>query len=317
MTIPGTPSAIETARTVEFNSAVTFQLAEQPGKIRALVGSEATYTAKAAAIEDRFDDLVARERTERHGDTVHTDIDIERRFIHMPKAQDIAVLVGRHDIASMPIDPKSPIAVQTARGIRRAQADRFLAAYYGNAYTGETGATAVPFKAANILAVDAYEAAAEGITLNKLIAMQELMRIRLNDTEEERPIALITAKQITDLLKINQLTSKDYNPMLQQALQTGQPGDFMGFTWVPTELGNTRVYPSSASLTVDGSSYRRVPFFFKSGMHWGNWWDFFGKVEQLPGKNYDWQIFGDTCGTAARVNEDKCFQMLCSEADAR
>lgn len=248
MTVPGTPEAIETTRTVEFRLGVGFQLQEQPGKLRPMVGSSGSYSDKSAQIEDRFDDIQVREKTTRNSDTVNTDVDVERRFIHKPRTQNAAPLLDRDDLISTKIELESPISVQTARAIRRANDNRWLQGFYGNAYTGETGATAVPFKSSNILAVDAGEVAAAGLTLNKLIAMQELMRTRLVDIEAEKPIILVTAKQITNLLKINQLTSRDYNPMLSQALQTGQPGDFMGFTFMPTELGNSKVYPDAYKI---------------------------------------------------------------------
>lgn len=313
MTVPGTPEAIETTRTVEFRLGVGFQLQEQPGKLRPMVGSSGSYSDKSAQIEDRFDDIQVREKTTRNSDTVNTDVDVERRFIHKPRTQNAAPLLDRDDLISTKIELESPISVQTARAIRRANDNRWLQGFYGNAYTGETGATAVPFKSSNILAVDAGEVAAAGLTLNKLIAMQELMRTRLVDIEAEKPIILVTAKQITNLLKINQLTSRDYNPMLSQALQTGQPGDFMGFTFMPTELGNSKVYPDAYTLTVDGSNYRRVPVLVKSGMHRGTWVEFFGKITQRDDKNFSTQIYAETCEAYTRVNEDKCFQMLCLE----
>ncbi|HEV2746416.1 MAG TPA: phage capsid protein [Allosphingosinicella sp.] len=307
------PSDIEVARTIEYGLGVDYQLNERPGKLRPLVGSSKAYTDKAAQIEDQFDDLVAQEKDERNGDTVNTDLSLVRRWIHKPKTQNVAPLLDRDDAMTTKVDLHSPAVVQTAKAIRRAQDDRWLEGYYGTAYTGETGTTAVPFKAANILAVDADEAAPRGITLNKLIAMQEMITEALND-EDEMPIGIITAKQVSDLLKLNQVQSKDYNPDLPGALKTGKVGTFMGFRWINTQLGNARVYPRGASLTVDGSGYRRVPFLLPSGMHWGSWCDFFGKISDRGDKNHSQQIYGETCGKSTRVNEDKCFQMLCLES---
>jgi hypothetical protein len=50
-------------------------------------------------------------------------------------------------------------------------------------------------------------------------------------------------------------------------------------------------------------------------MHWGQWGEeFFGRVSERADKNYALQIYGETCGAATRVNEDKCYQMLCLES---
>jgi hypothetical protein len=302
MTVPGTPDAIETLRTLDFRMAVDFQLQEQPGKLWQF-GSGAAYDGKSAQIEDRFDDLQVREVEGRNSDTVTTDIDVERRWIHKPKRQNVAVLVDKDDLLSTKIDPKSPIARQVAAAIRRAHDNRWLQGFYGTAYTGETGATAVPFKSANVLA-----SGSTGITKNKLISMMELIHIRLVDVEAEMPIMLITAKQHSDLLKINEITSRDYNPLLQQALQTGKVAEFMGFRFVTTQLGDARVYPDAYTLTAAGGE-RINPVFVPSGMHRGTWLDFDGYIDRLPGKNQSTQIYGETVVRATRLNEDKCFQM--------
>lgn len=306
MTVPGTPSAIETARTVDFRLAVDYQLQEQSGKLWGLVGSSGQYSDKAAQIEDRFDDLVVREVTGRNADTVTTDIDIERRWIIKPRRQNVAVLIDKDDMKATKVDLQSPIAVQTARAIRRAHDNRWLQGFYGSALTGEGEATltTVPFKAANVLA-----SGAAGITKNKLISMMELIRIRLVDIEAEKPIMLITAKQISDLLKINEVTNRDYNPVFGETLYLGKPADFMGFRFVCTELGNSKVYPDAFSLTINGSSERLNPVFVPSGMHAGTWLDFEGFIDRMPGKNQSTQVYGETIVAATRVNEDKCFQM--------
>jgi hypothetical protein len=134
------PSDIEVLRTIEFRRAVGFQLNEIPGKLKTLCGSTAGYSSKKAQIEDRFDDLVAQERTTRNGDTNNVDISAERRWIVKPRPQDVAPLIDRDDQLATEIGIQSPVAVQTAKAIRRAQDDRWLQGYYGNAYTGETGA---------------------------------------------------------------------------------------------------------------------------------------------------------------------------------
>jgi hypothetical protein len=303
MTVPGTPAAIETARTVAYTNAVNFQLAEIPGKLVPLVGAKSSKKGKSIEVDLRFDGINFQEVDTRNGDTRTTDIDLERRWIHKPKRQNAAVLVDPDDLETMEIDPKSPIAVQTARGARRAQDNRWLQAYYGNAYTGETGTTAVPFKSANVLA-----SSSAGITKNKLIAMRELMLIRLVDLEMEKPIMLITAKQGSDLLKINEVTNRDYNPLFAQTLSEGKPSDFMGFTFIQTELGNTTVYPDAASLTTSGGE-RLNPVFVPSGMASNTWMDFRAFIDRRADKNMSEQIYGEVIFACTRVNEDKCFQM--------
>lgn len=308
------PSDIEVTRTIEYRLAVGYQLNEMPGKLKVLVGSTGSYADKKVQVEDRFDDLVAAEKVTRNGDTNNVDVSAERRWLIKPRTQNVAPLLDRDDLIATKIEVKSPIAVQTAKAIRRAQDDRWLQGYYGNAYTGEDGATAVPFKSANIVAVNQDEGSNAGITLNKLIYMRMLMQSKFVDFESESPIAIITSKQHRDLLKITQIQSADYNPQATLALQKGEALNFMGFTFITAEIGNSAAYPLASTLTVDGSGYRRVPFFVKSGMHLGVWTDFYGDISPRADKNYSTQIYAETCVAATRLNEDKCFQMLCNEA---
>lgn len=308
------PSDIEVLRTIEYRKAVGFQLNEIPGKLRMLVGSSANYSSKKAQIEDRFDDLVASESNGRLTDTVNVDASAERRWIVKPKPMDVSPLIDRDDQLATEIGIQSPLAIQSTKAIRRAQDDRWLGGYYGNAYTGEEGATSVPFKAGNIMAVGQDESGPAGITLNKLIYMRATMQANFVDDDEEL-ICVYTSKQLKDLLKIAQVQNRDYNPLATMALQNGKVTSFMGFTFVPAELGNAKAYPLNSGLTVDGSGYRRVPFFVKSGLHFGQWGDeVFARVSERADKRYALQIFAETCGTAVRVNEDKCYQMLCLES---
>lgn len=311
----GQPSDIEVTRTVEYRLGVSYQLNERPGKLRPLVGSTGAYSDKKVQIEDRFDDLTAQEKTQRNGDTNNSDLSAERRWIVKPRTQNLAPLIDRDDAISTKLDLQSPAVVQTAKAIRKAQADRWLQGYFGNAYTGEDGATVVPFKAANVMAANTDEAGFVGVTINKLIAMRVLMQTRLVDTEEEMPVMLYTARQLKDLLKLAQIQSRDYNPEAYEAMKNGMVTSFMGFIFIPTELGNAAVYPTATAQTIQaGTGYRLLPVFVKSGLHWGSWTEFFGKISERNDKNHSMQIYAETCGTVTRVNEDKCFAMACNEA---
>jgi hypothetical protein len=183
------PSDIEVLRNISYRNAVGFQLNEMPGKLRRLCGSSASYKgSKKAQIEDRFDDLTRSEKIGRNTDTVNVDVSAERRWIVKPRIQHVAPLLDRDDELPTEIDVKSAIAVKTAKAIRRAQDDRWLQGFFGNAYTGEEGATAVPFKAGNIVAANQDEAGNAGITLNKLIYMRALMASQFVDLEAEMPV---------------------------------------------------------------------------------------------------------------------------------
>ncbi len=302
-------------RTVGFRKAVEFALNETPGKFSGLCGSKGSYSNKLEQIEDRFGDLYAEEIDERNGDTKNVDPDVERRWIAKPKRASVAPLLDPDDQMSTEVGLKSPLSVGVARAIRRYQDDKFLQGFYGTAYVGEQESlSAVPFKSANVMPVDyGITGTPTGLTLAKLIGIKKYMRKNLVDLEVERPVIITTSEQEEDLLNIMQIQSRDYNPMTQQVLQSGKVVSFMGMDFLQAEIGNPKAYKLSASLTVDGSGYRRLPVFLRSGMHWGNWLDFEGHADLRPDKNHSEQIAGYTCGASTRVLEDKCYQILCAE----
>lgn len=308
------PSDIEVTRTVEYRLGVDYQLNEQPGKLFPLVGSTGSYTDKKAQIEDQFDDLVAEEKTERNGDTKNVDMSAVRRWIVKPRTQNVSPLIDRDDSISTKLDLQSPAAVQTAKAIRRAQDVRWLQGYFGTAYTGEDGASTVPFNPSNILPANAGEVGNVGVSLNKLIEMQMMMEEADLDLESEKPVFIYTAKQKADLLKIAEYQSRDFNPLATQALQDGRVTDFMGFRFVPAQIGSNGAYPGAAALTLDGNGRRLLPVFLPSGLHRGIWTDFWGKVSDRGDKNHSMQIYGETCVAVARVREAKCFLFTADES---
>lgn len=302
-------------RTVDFNAAVEFQLNEMPGKLWGLSGSSSSYKGKGAKLIDRFGDLYAEDINTRNGDTKNQDIDVVRRWIVKPPRASIAPLLDPDDEMATEVGLKSPLSMAVAKGIARYRDDKWLQGYFSSAYTGEQGATAVPFKSANILAADAgTSGTATGLTLEKLIQMGVLMGSNFVDTEAEMPMILITAKQQGDLLRIAQVQSADFNPNAAgQALQTGKVIEFMGFGFKRAEIGNPKAYRRASALTLDGNGNRLLPVFVPSGMHSGTWLNFEGHVDMRPDKNHSEQVAGYSCVAATRVDEDKTYLLTVKE----
>lgn len=320
----------EMTRTVSYEKAVEFQLNEQAGKLKPLAGSfKSGMTDTSVEITDRFSDLVAEEIDGRNSKTQFQDMNDERRWIHKPKRAAIHVPLDPDDEMATQIDLNAPIAVGVARGIRRYQDDKWLIGYYGTAYTGEQGLTAVGFKSANVIPADWGETAGTytGLTLAKLRRIRYLFRTLLVDTEAEMVQMLITAEEIDDLLQIDQYINSRYNPESQvrtrllpmgetarQALQDGEPTPFLGINFIPTELTNPKPYPmaNAQGLTTNGSGHRRLPAFVPSGIA-GRWWlDFQTERDKRPDMNHSTQYSGYTCGAFSRVHEDKCLIVECA-----
>lgn len=311
----------ETTRTVQFEKSVEFQLAEQTGLLKPLAGTWKNVTGEKVEITDRFSQLNAEEITERNGKTTFQDTSVERRWVHKPNRSAIHALLDPDDQMATEVDIMSPLPIAIAEGVRRYQDDQFLIGFYGTAYTGKEGLTAVPFESGQVQAADFGETAANytGLTLAKLRGVVKKFRQNLVNIRKERPLMVVTAEDIDDLLQIDQYISRDYNPDSQsaykpmssaarQALQDGEPTPFLGIMFIPAELTNSAAYPKTvaAGLTVNGSSHRRLPVWVPSGMAGRSWLDFMAKRDTRSDMNHSEQFSGYSSCRFSRVHEKKC-----------
>lgn len=290
----------EGTRTTSYTLAVEYELNAMPGKLAALPGSSATYSDKSVEILDRFDDIDLEERQTRHADTNLGDTSTVRRWIKKPKPADRGTLIDRADVKSTRVDIKSPIAVQTAKGVRRYHDDQFLVGYFGNAWTGETGDTSVPYNTSNTIPINA-----SGFTKAKLLLLREAMGLLDNDMEQEQPIVLLDVKSETELLGISEyvdIQKNDFKPLVR-----GHIGDWLGFHFVRVNLTSSRSFPNGSSLCIPGTDQVNLPAFFPSGLHRGVWVEFFGDIGTRTDKSYSEQIYAEACSAVVRTNEDKCF----------
>ncbi|MFY9350659.1 MAG: phage capsid protein [Sphingobium sp.] len=293
----------EGTRTTSFQLAVEYELNQTPGKLSPLVGSSGTYSDKSVEILDRFGNLYLEPKNGRNEDTNLTDISSSRRWIKVPKSADIAVLLDRNDLKSTRVDIKSPIAVQAGVATRRYHDDQWLAGYFGNAWTGETGDTSIPFKAANVIAHGNT-----GFTKAKLLAVREKMNLNNVDIEAEMPIMLLDPQSETELLGITEYVNSQYNP--GHALSRGEIKPWLGFRFVRANLTSTAAYKTGATLVVPEAGAVALPVFVPSGLHRGVWTEFFGDIGQRRDKKLSEQVYAEACSAVVRLNEDKCYQVV-------
>jgi hypothetical protein len=293
----------EETRTVEYQLAVEYELNQVPGKLYPLAGSSGTYSDKGAQLIDRFGDLDLEEKQNRNEDTNNTDIDVTRRFIKKPKSADVAPLIDRDDMKATKLDLKSPVAVQTGKAVRRYHDDKFLQGYFGNAWTGEDGDTAVPFDTNNIVA-----AGGTGLTKAKLLELREMMNLNDVDTEAEMPVILLDPISETDLLNISEYVNSDFQD--GHPLVRGEIKPWLGFRFVKANLTSARGYPVGSELVVPAANQVALPAFVPSGLHRGIWTEFFGRVSERNDKKHSWQIYAEACSAVVRVDEKKCYQLV-------
>lgn len=291
----------EQHRNVTFSNNVTAKLRQEPGMLYPLCGSGADYTGnKKARIENRFGRLKMKPKTGRNSDTDNTDIDSVARWIQPGPLENVAPLLDREDSQTTEVDLGSPLVREVAAAAATYHDDMFGVGFFGNAWSGEFGDTAVPFKNANILVHGGV-----GLTLTKLIAMRELLRKRHVNIQREKPIILLCPEDESALLQIPEYKSHDYNG--SKPLVEGEIKPFMGFRFFSITPDAESMPESYANFYTDAGVTRQLPCFVGSGLHRGSWVEFWGKISDRNDKNHSQQFYGEARSAVARTDEDKCF----------
>lgn len=253
--------------------------------------------------DDFFDQIGAAEGadiTDRHGDTQYAVTPHSRR-----KCSAIpwewADLIDKPDKVRMLGDPQSDYVKTAVAAANRRIDDHIIGAFFGTAYTGKTGTTAVtyPTSATYVVPVN-LSGSTEGMTLNKLIRARKLL-LALNNEPDANYHICISPYQLDDLLKITQIGSADYNTV--KALMAGEIEKFMGFT-----------FHVSNRLLTDGNGYRRLPCWAEDGVLLGVSADQDVMIDVLPQKRHSTQVRVSIDMGAVRMEEAKVVEIKCQEA---
>lgn len=254
---------------------------------------------------DKINATAAQKVTERHGNTPLVDTQHARRRCGLVD-YDWADLIDKADKLRLLEDPTGPYTMNAVMALGRSKDDEIIAGAFASVATGETGATPVAMPTStdtNVVAVNYVEsgaAANSGLTIAKLRRAKYFLDRYQNDPSEERFIAL-GAKQVMDLLRTTEVTSADYNTV--RALVEGKIDTFMGFKFVQTER-----------LLVDGSSYRRLLCWVKSGLLLATAQEVEVDIAPRKDKRNATQVY--VCGSfgSIRMDEGKVVEILASEA---
>lgn len=288
---------ITTAFVQQYTTNVGLLLQQRGSRLRDAV-TMGSYSGKAAKAVEQIGAVTAQKRVSRHSDTPLIETPHDARWV-FPNDYEWADLIDDQDKLRTLIDPTSPYAVNGAYALGRGIDDEIITAALGTAKTGENGATSTLFDTANQqITVGGTPA---GLTIEKLREAKKILMSNDVDVDMDPLFIAVTAKQLDDLLGTTQVTSADYNSV--QALVQGKVDTFMGFKFLHTER-----------LGVNGSSYRRVIAWAKSGLHLGMWNDINTKISERPDKSYANQVYVSGTFGATRTEEGKVVEILCSEA---
>jgi len=282
---------ITTAFVEQYKSNV-FHLAQQKGsRLRNAVKTE-NVTGKAHFFE-RIGSSAAEKRTSRHSDTPRMDTPHSRRKVTMDD-YDWADLIDNEDKVRMLISPSSEYAMAGAWAMGRAMDDAVISAASGTAYSGAAGGTSVALASGQKIVHGSA-----GLTLAKLLSAKEILDSSDVDPDEPRYM-IVTAKQLQNVLGVEQLTSADYASV--KALVQGEIDTFLGFNFIRTER-----------LVTDGSN-RLVLAFTQNAIGLALGQDITTKISERADKNYATQVFLSMSIGATRVEDEKVVEIACVES---
>ena len=282
----------------QYTTNVQLLLQQKGSKLRDTV-TVGSYTGKAAKAVEQVGPVTAQKRTIRHGDTPLISTPADARWV-FPVDYEWADLIDDQDKLRMLIDPTSSYAMNGAYALGRAMDDEIISAFFGTAKTGENGSTNTVFGASQDVAVATGSTGATGLNISKLREAKKILMANEVDVDTDPLFCIITAEQHDDLLNEAQAISLDYNT--RPVLVDGKMTAFMGFNFIHTER-----------LPVDGSSYRRVPAFAKSGMHMGMFNDISTMISERADKGYSTQVYVKGTFGATRTEEGKVVEIKCAE----
>lgn len=253
-----------------------------------MVGS---HTGEMASPIDRLDGVDTREVSGRFEPIGRVEHNYVRRWLR-PRSFDLPLYVDTFDQLKQTNDPRSALVESSRAAFERRHDDLCIEAFFGDAIVGTTGTEVESWASftGQVVGVTVGGSGGNmGLNVEKLRAARKILKKNEVDFDRETVYIGYNAEADDDLLAEAQVVSLEYNE--RPVLKDGKIVTFLGFTFVPTER-----------LPVDGSGFRRLPVWTKSGMHFGKWGAprvDIGEDKTLKG--YPWRVYSyETCNATRR-----------------
>lgn len=293
-------SAYDTNLAVQqFTTQVQLLSQQEGSKLETTVMTAPHYGEQAVAV-DQYVPVNATERTGRYEPLVPYDTQNDRRWV-TPRNWDWDDLIDNFDKLVLLNDPTSSYVKSAVYALGRSKDDVIIDAIFGTAKTGKTGSTNTSFLAANQMDVGYGSASATGLNTRKILHARKILMSYDIDLDNDQLYCIITAQQNEDLLNEIQFVDGDFTNT--KRLDDGRLKSHMGVNFIHCER-----------LPVNGSGYRRVPLYCRSGMHLGIWQDLKISIDQRKDlSSLPWQVYAMQSVGATRTEEKKVIEIPCME----
>ena len=289
--------------TVQYSTNLQLLLQQKGSLLRPLV-DEGFHVGKMASPVNQVAPIQAKQPAQRFAPKNNTQATYVRRWV-FPQTADINQLVDTFDELQTLVDPKSGLTTAAAYAMGRAWDDCILSATTGTSFTGNDAGNLASetFTTANYqIAVNDLASSNTGMTVSKLIHTKQILRHYHNDLDSDTLTIIIGSQQEADLLKQQQVASKEYNDT--PVLVEGKLKRFLGFNIVVME----RVPQTTVG------SVRGCIAFVKTGMYLGMWTDLTHSIHpRFDLSDEPWEIYTKAMYGATRTQLGKVIQVLCAD----
>lgn len=289
--------------TTQFSTNLELKLQQKGSKLRGKV-REGSHVGKQAAPINQIGAIALRTPPGRFAPMGRVDADFTRRWV-FPIDGDLPQLIDSFDKLRTIVDPQSEYLTNATNAVGRAWDDEIILAATRTANLGanESALTSETFDTSAFRIADTFgSTAASGLTVAKLIEARRIFRHYHVDFDEETMTLVIGSKQESDLLKMVEVVSRDYND--RPVLVDGKVTRILGFDIVVIER-----------LPTYTTNTRGVLAFAKSGLYLGVWKDMTNRASQrndLSGE--PWQLYTQVSFGATRTQPGKVLQIACLDS---
>lgn len=273
-----------------------------------MVGS---HVGKQASPVDQVGAINAQKVTGRFQPMGRVDATLDRRWV-FPVDYDLPQMIDHFDKLRLLTDPQSSFVTNSVYAMGRAKDDEIINAFFGDAKTGEQGASTETFGTALTTAGGqnvgvGVGGAASGLNVAKLREAKRRLMANEVDIDSDPLICVLTAAQHDNLLNEIQVVSADFGWKDAPVLKEGKLERFLGINFIHCERLTTGTDDAA------GTS-RAVPIYAKSGMYLGQWEEIKTSISQRHDiRGEPFQVYSNGTFGGTRLELKKVFRVWCRE----
>lgn len=292
--------------TTQFTTLLDLLLQQKMSRLRGRVRS-GTHVGKQASPVQQIGVVQYKQPQGRFAPIQFQLPNYTRRWV-FPNDRSLAIPVDTFDELRTIVDPKAQIGEAVNAAANRFFDDLIIAAFFASASTGvdasslstETWPGAGADTASTYLVASSFGAASStGFNYPKVVEARRIMRHYQVDLDMESPCLVIASQQEADLLKQQEVMSRDYND--KPVVVDGRVTRIAGAEIVVSER---------LSTSLSGSNIRNCAMFVPSGMYLGIWKDQSTNIDNrvdLEGR--PWQLYSMISAGATRLELGRVIQI--------